>query len=352
MLTQTKFIFAALIVSVTFISVTGLCFAEEEYSHTWNSHRAGSHAPIGVMGDHLHEKGEFMLSYRFMRMQMDNNLVGSRSISEAEILESFMVTQTDMDMEMHMLGGMYAPTDRLTLTAMLPYVNLSMNHVTRSSARFQTNSEGLGDGMIGALYGLADFGEGSEGQKKHRVILNSALSIPFGDIDERDDTPAAAQAQLPYPMQLGSGTVDFKPGLTYLGQSENWSWGAQGIGTFRIGRNSNDYSLGDRFESTAWLALEISKNLSASFRSAWSVWNNIDGADPLLNPNVVPTADPLLRGGRRVDLGAGLNFLFTDGPLKAFRLAGEFLFPVYENLDGPQLETEWNATFGIQKSFG
>ena len=202
------------------------------------------------------------------------------------------------------------------------------------------------------MYGLADFGEGSEGQKKHRVILNSALSIPFGDIDERDDTPAAAQAQLPYPMQLGSGTVDFKPGLTYLGQSENWSWGAQGIGTFRIGRNSNDYSLGDRFESTAWLALEISKNLSASFRSAWSVWNNIDGADPLLNPNVVPTADPLLRGGRRVDLGAGLNFLFTDGPLKAFRLAGEFLFPVYENLDGPQLETEWNATFGIQKSFG
>ena len=33
--------------------------------------RADGHAPIGVMGDHLHKRGEWMLSYRFMRMNME-----------------------------------------------------------------------------------------------------------------------------------------------------------------------------------------------------------------------------------------------------------------------------------------
>ena len=40
----------------------------------WNSSRPDGHAPISVMGDHLHKKGEFMLSYRFMQMRMEGNL--------------------------------------------------------------------------------------------------------------------------------------------------------------------------------------------------------------------------------------------------------------------------------------
>ena len=35
--------------------------------------RADSHAPIGVMGDHMHAKGEWMVSYRFMRMAMSGS---------------------------------------------------------------------------------------------------------------------------------------------------------------------------------------------------------------------------------------------------------------------------------------
>lgn len=38
--------------------------------------RADGHAPIGVMGDHLHKKGSYMLSYRFMRMSMAGNRDG------------------------------------------------------------------------------------------------------------------------------------------------------------------------------------------------------------------------------------------------------------------------------------
>ena len=56
-----------------------------------------------------------------------------------------MVAPLKMDMDMHMLGAMYAPSDNLTLNIMVPYVKNSMDHVTRMGVEFETVGEGLGD---------------------------------------------------------------------------------------------------------------------------------------------------------------------------------------------------------------
>ena len=45
-----------------------------------------NHAPIGVMGDHLHGQGEWMFSYRYMQMRMEDNLSGSAEISPDTIV--------------------------------------------------------------------------------------------------------------------------------------------------------------------------------------------------------------------------------------------------------------------------
>jgi hypothetical protein len=93
--------------------------------------RPDSHAPIGVMGDHIHEKGEWMLSFRTMTMSMQGNLQGTSSLSPEEIVQTqangfagmpmqpanLRVVPVKMTMQMQMLGVMYAPTDRVTLTA-------------------------------------------------------------------------------------------------------------------------------------------------------------------------------------------------------------------------------------------
>ena len=44
--------------------------------------RAITHAPIGVMGDHMHKQGEMMVSYRIMNMKMSGNLQGTQSICQ------------------------------------------------------------------------------------------------------------------------------------------------------------------------------------------------------------------------------------------------------------------------------
>jgi len=302
--------------------------------------RADSHAPIGVMGEHLHKEGELMLSYRYMFMDMDGNRDGSRSVSTADVLEDFPVTPTDMDMEMHMLGAMFAPNDKVTLMAMIPYTVLSMNHETRMGQKFETKADGLGDLKLSGLVLLHE-------NNNHKVHLNAGVSLPTGEIDARDDTPAMADAQLPYPMQLGSGTFDLMPGVTYAGQAERFSWGAQALGTIRPGRNDNSYALGNRFETSIWGAMQVINGFSASIRTKWSKWGNISGADPELNPNMVSTADPDRRGGQQLDLGLGVNTLFkvADTPT---RWALEFLIPLARDLDGPQLETDFQLITGFQ----
>jgi hypothetical protein len=295
------------------------------------------------MGDHTHGEGEWMLSYRFMYMDMHGSRDGRSSRGAGEVLRDFQVAPTQMRMAMHMLGLMYAPTDDLTLMVMAPFVRLDMDHVNRMNTTFATSSEGLGDVKLTGLYVLRRMG-------LHRIHLNMGLSFPTGSVDEKDDTPMG-RARLPYPMQIGSGTWDLLPGLTYLGQGGDYSWGAQGLATLRLGENTHDYKQGNRFQTTGWLARRWTQALSTSVRLEWQVWGNIHGADPDLDPTFVPTADPDRRAGSRIDLAFGLNWYFRTGVLNGNRLAVEYAWPIYQWLDGPQLETDWLVTLGWQRAF-
>jgi hypothetical protein len=162
-------------------------------------------------------------------------------------------------------------------------------------------------------------------------------------------------------MQLGSGTWDLKPGFTYAGHVDRFSWGGQVIGTIRLGRNEQNYRLGHEYMLTGWGATKVLDWLSASARLEWNQWFNIEGEDSrLMSPNTtlfpepgdfIPTADPKLRAGRRLDIGPGLNFVIPRGPLAGVRLAIEALFPIYQNLDGPQLGADWTIIVGTQYEF-
>ena len=317
----------------------------------WTSQRPDGHAPIGVMGDHTHGAGEVMVSYRYMYMPMEGSLVGTESVEDGAIVApdgfGFLVTPIEMPMQMQMLGAMLAPSDALTLMLMVPYVTAEMDHLVRNGNTFTTASGGLGDVKLSALYTFAR-------PERLRFHANLGVSFPTGSIDERDVTPASmgAEVRLPYPMQIGSGTFDVLPGVTYLGQSTAWSWGAQVTGTVRLGENDNGYRLGNVGGGTVWGAYKLTEMLSASVRVEGKTWGDVDGADAALNPMMVPTADPDLRGGSRLSVGPGLNFFVPSGALHNLRLGVEALFPVVQDLDGPQLEVDALVQVGVQYSFG
>ncbi len=315
---------------------------------TTHTAHAGSlpdeHAPIGVMGDHNHKQGEWMTSYRYSNMYMKGNRSNTSRLNAGDVLADFMVAPLKMTMEMHMFGLMYGANDRLTLMGMLPYTRISMDHINRAGVEFTTESDGIGDAKLSGIYSLYERG----GRK---VLLNAGVSLPTGSIDERDDTPAGANQKLPYPMQLGSGTYDLLPGITYTDRQGNWSWGGRLNTIIRLGENDNDYRLGNQYGASIWGARRLNEYASASVRLDGRAWDDISGADPDLNPAMVPTARTDLRGGRRVDLLLWVNLIEPGGKLKGHRLAVEFGMPVYQHLDGPQLETDYRLMIGWQFAF-
>ena len=312
--------------------------------------RADDHAPIGVMADHTHKLGEAMLSYRFMTMEMDGERDAGSRISNADVFaKGYLVSPTRMRMQMHMLGVMWAPHDRVTLMAMAPWIDNRMRHLTAAGTGFTTRSEGFGDLRLSALLPLH---HGPRGEWQ----VNLGISAPTGSIDQEDGTPASggANVQLPYPMQLGSGTWDLLLGVGWRRFWPDWSAGGQVNAVVRTGENDHNYTLGDRFSGSAWVARRWSAGWSTSLRLAAETWGDIDGSDDELAPMaplMVPTADPDRRAGTRIDLHLGVNYRRTGALLKGHRLALEFGRPVYQTLDGPQLETDWIATAGWQYMF-
>ena len=194
--------------------------------------RLDIYAP-SVLRSHLHEKGEWMLGYELMTMSMEGSREGTESVSDQDVLQQFMVTPTHMSMDMHMFHLMYAPSNDLTLIMMLAYLDKSMLHLTQAGGTFQTQSSGLGDVKISVNQVLSEV-ETTNGV--HRFALTYGISLPTGSIDEEYFLPPiGANARLPYPMQLGSGTFDPSIGALYLGYTSKYYWGTQIVATMRMG---------------------------------------------------------------------------------------------------------------------
>ncbi len=319
------------------------------------------------MGEHRHKTGEVMLSYRFMHMNMQGNQIGTSDVSPDTIVTTIpnrffgtpgqpptlRVVPTDMTMDMHMFGAMYAPNDRVTLMAMLPYIQKSMDHITYMGGAgttvlggFTTKSEGFGDLKVSALVGIMQ-------QGNNKVHLNLGVSLPTGSTTEKDNvlTPMGGtpKLRLPYAMQLGSGTYDLLPGITYNGRQGKTKWGAQLSGVIRLGKN-HGYSLGDEVKLTAWTSYQPEPWVSLSGRIEAKSVGKIDGIDPnIVAP--VQTADPSNYGGEVVTIYGGLNFVAQSGAMRGHRFAIEAGLPVYQDLNGPQMDTDWTLTAGWQLAF-
>ncbi len=331
--------------------------------HTGTITKPDDHAPLGVMGDHTHDTGEWMFSYRYATMHMDGNRDGNSRRSREEVWrEPFVVAPYEMDMEMHMFGAMYGFENNFTFMAMLPYVRKTMEHgacpppargtgatalANCPAAEFTTRTQGLGDLKLSLLWPLMD---GHASGHHSQLQVNIGLSLPTGSTDKKDQTPMG-RSKLPYAMQLGSGTYDPMLSVVWKHFHDLWSWGGQLHGTFRIGHNSEGYRLGNEYGATAWMSYTWQPSLSTSLRLDARQWQDIKGRDKDLNPALVPTARTDLRGGKRVDLLAGMNWLWHEGPLADHRLALEFGMPVYQHLDGPQLEVDYRTTIGWQYAF-
>ena len=316
-----------------------------------NNHKAAIHS-----GGHTHKKGGWMFTYRTMDMHMEDNLDGSKGISSNEIVttvpnrffgvagqpSTLRVVPTEMDSRMDMLSLMYAQTDKISWMLMLHHIEKSMKLTTymggsgtTQRGTFKTKSSGIGDTSASILWKAFQ-------NKYHKINLNFGVSLPTGDIDQKDIilTPMGMQPKsvLPYGMQLGSGTYDLLPGFTYSGNNDySLDWGVKYQAIIRIGENDEDYTLGDTHKFSAWGDYSFAPWIKTSIGLSYKHESDIEGIDSRI---VLPvqTADPDNYGGDTLMANWGLELTGQNGPLAGHKIKFEYSKQLEQNQNGIQME--------------
>jgi hypothetical protein len=294
--------------------------------------------PFGIM---IGQAEQWMVGYQYMLEKFDGLLDGTHTISNANVLGRFETTPTDMTMQTHMGMIMYAPSNRSTVMAMLPYVQMSMGELHRDGTRSTERSTGIGDVELRALYSLYE-----AKAIRHRFLATFGVGLPTGSVNQLD----AEGVRTEYPMQTGSGTYSLFPGFMYLGQALPWSWGAEFNSTIRLGSNEHGYRLGNRYEPAFWIARELTSWVSVLAGASGESWENIHGVDSLLDPTDEPTKNAKLQGGKRLNATAGLTFHPATGLFNRQQFLVEVDVPVTQSLDGPQLKRTYMLNVAWQWS--
>jgi hypothetical protein len=317
--------------------------------------------PSGVMISHIHRKKQLMLSYRYMNMNMGGMLDGTSKVSDDKIFQNYLMSMHAMRMEMHMLMAMYGLSNRITLMGMLNYNVSSMKmsmlpgsmhmhsmagmNMGSGEMDMDLKSSGIGDVKLNALYGIIN-------EKHHHLLASMGFSIPVGSIEIKGNSNSMYPNQrIPYNMQLGSGTWDLLPGISYLYQNNKIVFSSQITSVVRTGYNAVGYKLGNEVTFNNWLAFQWSRNFSSSLRIEGSTAGSIQGQDVSLYNGNEPAADPANYGGQRISSFIGTNFYFRKGILKNNKIGAEYGLPVYQNLNGPQtsvkssLYASWSLMF-------
>ena len=341
---------------------------EKTSQETYQKSRPDARAPIGVIDERTEKQGQLIFSYRLMSAAMEDNRDGSRHLAASQILAGgantgdYMVAPLEMNTESHLFSLLYGLNDKITLAFTLPYLQINMLHAigpmhpNAANQTFLNNTNGLGDIKVAGLFAF-------ENNDNRKMSVNIGMSFPSGSINKKDDMdvlPPLGKTQLPFPMQLGSGTLDFSPGFTYQKTIARRSWGSQFTAMIRLNENENGYTLGDRVQANLWHAWLINKELSFSTRLVHDYWGNTSGDDNklelpktmtmgVLEVLTIPTIDPENQGGEKTDIALGANTVF--GTDSQHRIALELSIPIYQRLNGPQIDRDLSFVLGYQITF-
>jgi hypothetical protein len=316
--------------------------------------------PSGIMIGYNHPKGTWMFSYRYMNMQLKNNLSGTQKVSDDVVFQNYIMAPYSMNMGMHMIMAMYGFTDRFSFMTMFNYnvVNMKMNMLPGTSTTqmngmtmtdltstsMVAKSKGLGDIKLFAMYSLIS-------NSRHQLMLSAGINLPTGNIKlcgSSTDMIYSSQ-RLPYTLQLGSGTYDVLPGITYQLKGICFTWGTQVSGVYRSSYNSLGYCYGNETMATTWFAYRFLPWLSGSVRAEGQVVGNMYGKDQGLYQVLEPDAKPANYGGQKINAYTGINFFLRN--FANSKLSVEFGLPIYQNVNGVQLGinsilfTEWTVSF-------
>ena len=322
-------------------------------------------APVGIGGAPVLPEGRFSLSYAARLVELDGLRSGNDRVSpEWAVLNApnpnappaqLRRVPTSSTNWFQAVTASYGVTDWLSVNATLTYVTKATETITfagpsgtRRLGVTTDRTDGLGDSRIGVNIRLLNDGE-------DLVVAGLGLGMPTGSITETI-RPLMPNGQIGYGragymLQLGTGTFDLQPALTWLGTRGDFGLGAAYRG--RIGlekENGEGYRYGDLHLVSGWVSYRVLPFLAASARAQATSMGAIHGRDPRMTGPGLGN-DPANIGGERVEGFLGLTAAGMVPGIGPGSLGVEVGMPLYERANGVHLAGGWSLTLSAMLRF-
>jgi len=222
--------------------------------------------------------------------------------------------------------------NRLVVIGALPYLDKEMR-LTKDGNRQSRGDSGVGDLR---LLGKYQFLQKDTKRSSFRMTFLGGVKLPTGNDDAKDAT-----GPLPSPLQLGSGSFDFFGGpiATFVRNR----LGINAEVNFKKNTEANDYQFGDTLSVNIALGYRIFPQVYETYPSPYltaylELLSAFSGKD---RKNGVDLEDT---GGDVVFLSPGIQYVFS----RTLLVETSFQFPIFEDLNGTQLGTDFSFNVGMR----
>ncbi len=213
----------------------------------------------------------------------------------------------------------YNVSTRLLVGGVFPYFNKELDTNAGSMS-----SSGLGDTKLFAKYVVHQI---DKRQETIRFVLKSSVTLPTGD---EDANPA-----------LGDGTTDYSFGVVAGWIKPRVSLMTEGVYSLNTSRRGMNY--GDSFTYNFALGYRLSPAVYERYPSPQvNVYLELNGLT--IKHNELGGLNLENSGGTILLLSPGIQYIGG----RKWLVEGSIQFPIVENLNGSQLETDIIASLGLR----
>jgi len=211
---------------------------------------------VGITGERALPRATLQLNYRFSRMGAQGLKFGPDPFPELDALDLYTYVPLDKTVDVHTVGLGFWVTDELTLVASGGWISKSRT-AANEDVFFMNETSWVSDLEVDALWQVYGLGA-------WRAYVQLGVIALLGSVEERGDFPDASNVQLPYDMQIGTGSWSLVPAIGGQVMNEGGSVGGLIRGIFPLMHNDRDYRAGVKADLRLWGAYRFSDFVSVS----------------------------------------------------------------------------------------
>lgn len=247
----------------------------------------------------------------------------------------------DLSVALQLLTLNYKPTANWTISVIGQHIENSAVVKLNDGKTYTNRTSGAGDTTVMVARPLAAQGE-------WLVLSDASLSIPTGSITiPNRNFPNIMNVPV---MLLGTGTFDTTFAVMPLWMHGNITVGSRLASTFRAGRNSRGYRMGDQHRLDTWAEYNVGEGFFPRVEAYYLHKESMNGSDPTLPRS--PWTEFFHNRQTNYAVMAGLRFQRAITP--SVNVLGQMSFPFWENAfnyDRVFIRTRYFAFLGVNGTF-